>query len=303
MPTSEPTRDFPERDSHISLQSTESDFHIPDDAESLTLPTRRRTTKKVERLEMEIDRLTLYRKIDQIARKINTNQETTQYLLITNLSDNLRDYLLEKNIGGVRLTLDDQNILLRIMPSVQHGCIIGRCTIFLSQAMDIAGLSFESDRWEMTGAATKQGGFCAKEPDVSMVPKPHPLSTIVGAWPSLVVEIGLSESQSHFYKDVKWWLHNSNHNTRLVLLLKIHRQPFWVDVELWSEGLEIDPQPESPVLKQSIRVKEDVITSLEGSSLDIHLDYEMIMREARPSGQEDIIITQQMLRRICKEMV
>lgn len=80
MPTFEPPRDFCERGSHISLPSTESDFHIPDDAERLTLPTRRRTTKRVERIQREIDRLTLTRKID-------TNRETTQYLLITNLRE------------------------------------------------------------------------------------------------------------------------------------------------------------------------------------------------------------------------
>ncbi|KAJ5706104.1 hypothetical protein N7536_001793 [Penicillium majusculum] len=44
--TSEPPRDFSERDSHIRLPSPESDFHIPDDAERLALRTRRRTTKK-----------------------------------------------------------------------------------------------------------------------------------------------------------------------------------------------------------------------------------------------------------------
>ncbi|KAJ5953852.1 hypothetical protein N7501_008131 [Penicillium viridicatum] len=112
MPTSEPPRDFSERDSHISPPSTESDFHIPDNVKP----------KKVEHVEREIE---------DIVRKTDTNRETTQYLLITNLSDALRDYLLNKTSGGVRLAFDDHSILLRIMPSMQHELFIGDfCALF-----------------------------------------------------------------------------------------------------------------------------------------------------------------------------
>ncbi|KAJ5693635.1 hypothetical protein N7536_004047 [Penicillium majusculum] len=268
MPRSEPPRDFSERDSHISPPSTESDFHIPDDAERLALQTRRRTTKKVEQIQREIDRLTLTRRIEGIVRKIDTNRETTQYLLITNLSDALRDYLLNKRIGGVRLTFDDHNILLRIMPSMHHGFFVGDFCALFAEAMSVAGLPRMNDRWRGTGAAQRKRLHCVKEPDFSIVSKPHSLSTTVSTWPSLILEIGLSESDSHFYKDVKWWFHNSDHNTGLVLLFKVHRQPFWVDFELWSKGLEIDPQSDSLVLKQSLRVTRDEVTLLEGSSLD-----------------------------------
>ncbi|CRL30360.1 unnamed protein product [Penicillium camemberti] len=302
MPIFGPPRDFCERGSHISLPSTESDFHIPDDAERLTLSTRRRTTKRVERIQREIDRLTLTRKIEEIVRKIDTNRETTQYLLITNLSDTLRDYLLNKKIDGVRLTVDDHNILLRIMPSMQHECIISDFCILFADSMSVAGLLRRSDGWRGTGAAQRKGLHCAKEPDFSIVPKPHSLSTTVSPWPSFIIEIGLSESECHFHKDVKWWFDNSDHNTGLVLLFKVHREPFWVDVELWSRGLQINSQSDSLVLKQSLRVTRDEVTLLEGSSLDIHLDYEILMREAQPSRQKDIIITQQMLRFVCEEV-
>lgn len=49
-----------------------------------------------------------------------------------------------------------------------------------------------------------------------------------------------------------------------------------MDVELWSRGLQINSQSDSLVLKQSLRVTRDEVTLLEGSSLDIHLDYEIL---------------------------
>lgn len=90
MSTSEPPRDFSKRVSYVSLPSSESDFHIPDD---------------------------------------------TQCLLITNLSDGLRDYLLNKRMCGVRFTVDDHNILRMIMPSRRHEYIVGMFSAFFPDAM------------------------------------------------------------------------------------------------------------------------------------------------------------------------
>lgn len=67
--------------------------------------------------------------VEEIVRKIDTNRETTQYLLITNLSDVLRDHLPNKRMDGVRLTINGRNILRRIMPRLQHERIVGfQCT-------------------------------------------------------------------------------------------------------------------------------------------------------------------------------
>lgn len=106
--------------------------------------------------------------------------------------------------------------------------------------MSVAGLPRINDRWRGTGAAQRKGLHSGRERDFSILPKPHSFSTTVSTWPSLILETGLSESESHFYKDVKWWFHHSDHNTGLVLLFKVHRQLFWVDVELWPEGLDIN---------------------------------------------------------------
>lgn len=104
--------------------------------------------KKVEQIQREINRLTLTRRIEEIVRKIGTNRETTQYLLITNLSDALRDYLLNKRMGGVRLTVDDHNILLRIMSSLQHEYIVGMFSAVFLGAVAITGLPIPTLSWK-----------------------------------------------------------------------------------------------------------------------------------------------------------
>jgi hypothetical protein len=53
---------------------------------------------------------------------------------------------------------------------------------------------------------------------------------------------------------------------------------------------------------QALRVTGDAVTLVKGPGLDIVLDYELLMREDRPTGQADIVITQQMLQMICEEV-
>lgn len=310
MPTSEPPRGFLEPDSLMNLQSSGSDFHIPDEAERLTSPTKQQTIRKIK----------------EVARRIDTNPETSQYLLIINPRDTLRAYFLNSRIAGVRFTVDKHNILLRIMIGEQHENVVGKFSAFFPSAMTIAGLPVEGDRWNPTAAAAKQGAYCAKEPDYSMVPVQHPLSTSVSRWPSLVIEVGMSQSHRSLQGDAQWWFENSSHHTRLVLLFNIHKDPFWVDVELWSAPDDPHPRPGLPTrqnatpdpdhpeqfksrketrplsVTQALRVTGGVVTLVKGSGLDISLDYELLMREGRPTGQADIVITQKMLQSICKEV-
>lgn len=38
-------------------------------------------------------------------------------------------------------------------------------------------------------------------------------------WPSLVLEVGLSESVPQLRTDARWWYSNSDHRTQLVVLI------------------------------------------------------------------------------------
>ncbi|KAJ6178663.1 hypothetical protein N7519_009124 [Penicillium mononematosum] len=235
----------PEPDSHVD-QPTKSDFRVPDEAERLTRPTKRQTLREIRR----------------IASKLDTHPETTQYLLIIDVSDDLRDYLLNDKIGGARLTVDDHDILLRIMPSRQHGSVVADFAIFFGAAMTRASLPH--------GVAGKR--------------------------------LALHSARG-----------SAAESNRIL--------PYWVDVELWSApggtrpGLPISqsatPGPDHPKLfkprteikiTQALRVTGGAVTLVKGPGLDINLDYELLMREDRPTGQADIVITQQMLQRICEEV-
>jgi len=65
-------------------------------------------------------------------------------------------------------------------------------------------------------------GAPGKEGDESLAPR-----TRVGSeqWPSLVVEIGYSESEKKLRRDARWWLTNSGGQTRFVITVKVRKNP------------------------------------------------------------------------------
>ncbi|CDM38204.1 unnamed protein product [Penicillium roqueforti FM164] len=57
------------------------------------------------------------------------------------------------------------------MPSGQHECVVCQLYYSFGDAMSAAGLPNQSGRWWATSAREVAGFNCAKQPDISMIPK------------------------------------------------------------------------------------------------------------------------------------
>jgi hypothetical protein len=71
----------------------------------------------------------------------------------------------------------------------------------------------------------------SKEPDVSFMPRSRDVSS---DWPSLVVEVGASESLSCLRGDLKYWLRTTNGMTRVAILLHINKVDGMILIERWA---------------------------------------------------------------------
>jgi hypothetical protein len=73
------------------------------------------------------------------------------------------------------------------------------------------------------GSKTIQGVFCGKEADgeyglAQPVPGRNP------KWPTVVVEVGVSESYRKLRADAQWWLTNSRGDVKLVIIVSVSRK-------------------------------------------------------------------------------
>lgn len=55
------------------------------------------------------------------------------------------------------------------------------------------------------------------------------------AWPTLVIEAGVSESLVGLRKDMEWWFSTSGHQVQIVLLAYFDRHRSAIELEKWEE--------------------------------------------------------------------
>jgi hypothetical protein len=82
-------------------------------------------------------------------------------------------------------------------------------------------------------------GRRSKEADVSYTPLSRPLED--DAWPSLVIEAGVSESLAMLRTDAAFWITNSDGRTRIMIVLSVNRRDRQILVERWEEDPRIRP--------------------------------------------------------------
>ncbi|KAK3359004.1 hypothetical protein B0T25DRAFT_588045 [Lasiosphaeria hispida] len=136
------------------------------------------------------------------------------------------------------------------------------------------------------GYSTRRG----KEGDSTSGPKPK--RGTKGAWPTLVIEVGISETLGELHLDMQRWFSMSNHEVKIVLLAKFDGTK--ILVEKWEEEMPVRPgatttrrslQHPVPMFRQSIAIAQNTTTN------PISL---LFLRDPGP-GEGDFVISVQEL--------
>ncbi|PUU73413.1 hypothetical protein B9Z19DRAFT_1163166 [Tuber borchii] len=59
-------------------------------------------------------------------------------------------------------------------------------------------------------------------------------------WPSVMIEVGYSETLGYLHQDAHWWLENSKGRTRMVIIIQISKAPKSIRIELWEMILNVN---------------------------------------------------------------
>jgi len=105
-----------------------------------------------------------------------------------------------------------------------------------------------------------------KEGDSTGGPKPERATK--GAWPTLVIEAGVSQSLSQLHLAMERWFDLSNHQVKIVLLAKFDGTK--ILLEKWEEEMRVRPgatatrrslRHPAPVARQSITITRNTTTN------------------------------------------
>jgi hypothetical protein len=111
------------------------------------------------------------------------------------------------------------------------------------------------------GSKTIQGSFCRKQADEAYGPA-QPIPGRNPKWPTVVVEVGVSESYRKLRADAAWWLTNSRGDVKLVIIVSISRKT----PNIKFETIALDPTVNSlrlqrpryvPKIRQTITASRD----------------------------------------------
>jgi len=203
--------------------------------------------------------------------------QTPQYLAFTSVSQRSLyeiDRIREERRGWLpRMTIlydgREEILIVKLMVGVMHGAVAHQFASMLFEAK-----FFRLDVRESllaTGSATfGRLGSRSKEADISYIPRSRRLED---DWPSLVIEVGVSESLGMLRRDAAFWITKSDGRTRIVIVLSFNRRDRRILVERWEEVPRRRPNGSTanysriPGLMQSLTLNADV--EYDGPSLEI----------------------------------
>lgn len=152
-------------------------------------------------------------------------------------------------------------------------------------------------------AQQSPSGQRGKEGDSTGGPKPERAPK--GAWPTLVIEAGVSETLAELHRDMQRWFSISNHEVKIVLLAKFDGTK--ILLEKWEEEMQHRPgatttrhslQHQQPVLRQSIAITRNTTTDPVSYNVTrgaLVLSFRLIFLRDPGPGEGDFVIDVQEL--------
>ncbi|CAI7655832.1 unnamed protein product [Penicillium glandicola] len=210
-----------------------------------------------------------------LARLRKTPNLVTAYAKLTNVPPDVADLSLSK--GCRQMYNPDTRYMIVTIPGKPHDAVVDTF-------------------WSLTTARI-QGMVCSKEPDGSWTPENLPLGRS-DTWPTVVLEVGVSESKKKLRADAAWWLANSDGQVHVVIIISVNQTM----AEVTFETIVLQQPPTymrngrrqyRPEIRQSIVVSrggpgEPITTVPNTSPLIITLE-EVLCRPANPPETDPVI--------------
>ncbi|KAK7416213.1 hypothetical protein QQZ08_012091 [Neonectria magnoliae] len=203
--------------------------------------------------------------------------------------------------------------LIITIPTPLHECLHQPLWQTISYEINRMGLF---NAWLPMGSptlrATQNSSGDGGESDSSGGPDPE--RSYYGAWPTLAIEVGYSQTLLGLRKKMKWWFSASDHQVKIVLLARFEheRGPRSIIIEKYVEVPQIRPGATMtraaaramqlvPTCTQAITITENPSNPLSYNvtrgalRLEFHLLFLRQPRQGEGEGEGDIVISIQQL--------
>lgn len=263
----------------------------------------------------------------QVLDALVEDTEGNQFIVVLGLPETARQRLdsEENYLDGIsfRFMWESNTGLIKVIPTAEHEVILdairGEFEFICRSQM---GIPKNEITFGMATTHKPTIGNKGKQPDQCFWPpsrKPRPGQRF--GWPTLIIEVGVSESLRRLREDAYWWFNNSLGDVRIVLLICISRRQRKVIVEKWHLAPPGTPNPmtrslinhlvtiQSPPLvqqpvasQQTYPAQEIEISPVSIQGAPLTLNFEAVFDRARRQNEQDIVLDANKLR-VCTEII
>lgn len=235
-----------------------------------------------------------------LAKALQEGTTNAQYLAFECVTtDNLAkiDSSRSSLVRHAKMSLyaDIDLLIVKVMPSGAHEtawALLSEDFRFKLQGMGVPRRDLVP-----IGSTRYQGSQSSKEPDAGY--KPLPARSLVSDWPTIVFEVGLSESLSQLRTDAEWWLVNSGGQVMIALVISLKPAFSVIHIEKWEFDFAQRPMtravasnarqpPQVPTCVQAIDIDHNTVTGA-----PLILEFKKIFLRAPIPPESDVVFTAQ----------
>lgn len=152
------------------------------------------------------------------------------------------------------------------------------------------------------GSATHFASLSAKEPDQAWRPHRLPLNRSRD-WPSVVVEVAYSETESKLGSSVRFWMRASGGDVKVVLTLRINHQQPKIRIEKWVSSSSSNNNRQRHRLDQSVTISKADSNRIILSNAPLTVDFEdLFLRPASIPRERNIELDAEKLQYLATEI-
>jgi hypothetical protein len=237
------------------------------------------------------------RAVNTLSEKLREGDTTDQYLVFRPVTVNELDKIDNRRyeVGkGIRLThCADIGTLIIKVPTTAHEVVSQN--FGAEVVIQAVGMGVPRQDWTLLGATRFMGNSTSKEADGAFKPgtlRPHKLD-----WPTLVLEVGVSESLPRLRNDARWWLSNSGGSVNIVLIFDVNEGAKTILIEKWETAPATatrpvtrsnQPSAQIPTQMQVITIDPNGVTGAP-LTLDFH---QIFLRQPNPPEHNMVFTTQ-----------
>ncbi|KAL4895672.1 hypothetical protein BDV59DRAFT_172930 [Aspergillus ambiguus] len=199
--------------------------------------------------------------------------------------------------------------LIKVIPSAAHESLLNDFSSKVATELQNMGINWPDRRW--IGTTTYKPGNKGKAADQAFTPPSRRVTQgQTRGWPTLVVEVGVSDSMPKLRSNAKFWLNNSNGQTRFIILISVKRAR--VTFEKWmlmppnapnpaphayidtlrSRPIHNPPLVNQPAVNQQLYSAQEVVVSPTGmTGAPMVLPFRALYDRAPRPNESNIVIT------------